>query len=142
MITKEQIEQATAGRELDGCVFEYIMRPDAKWVVFPTNPMFRWLMISEDADDFAGCLPALGVELVGEHHWPPFSTDIAAAWQVVEKMRENGYWLELEESSISVLPFWTCRFLHAMDRDGECHADTALIAICKAALLAVMDGPQ
>ena len=65
----------------------------------------------------------------------PFSTDIAAAWEVVEKMSEQWpqYQLAKIEDGWSVM--W------GFDGYGwqEATGKTAPEAICKAALLAVMD---
>jgi hypothetical protein len=64
---------------------------------------------------------------------PPYSTDIAAAWTVKERL---GRLMELQEHT----PFgWLCRFMAVQPGqiDVEARADTAPLAICCAALLAV-----
>jgi hypothetical protein len=64
---------------------------------------------------------------------PPFTTDIAAAWLVVERMRELGWSLDLHGSSDTGWTAW-------LKGDGfkvfAC-ADTAPEAICAAALKAM-----
>jgi hypothetical protein len=88
----------------------------------------------------------------GQPYWyqdaPSYSADIAAAWEVLEKMRcdcngggEPDYitlvcYKELE-------PTWYCAKIWA-HHDGdipevEVTAETAPLAICRAALLAVME---
>lgn len=67
----------------------------------------------------------------------PFTTDIASAWQVVERMEALGYqWIadRWEEGPIG----WT--FDKCVDgrlSSGHGHADSAPAAICAAALAAV-----
>jgi len=64
---------------------------------------------------------------------PAYSTDISAAWEVVEEMgdclhlRQHGEQGEWEA--------WFCGY-----PNSKAHGETAPEAICKAALLAVMDG--
>jgi hypothetical protein len=60
----------------------------------------------------------------------PYSSDIASAFLVVEKMREKGFWMALESEDA----LWRCNF--ADDEDSHCAFDepTAALAICKAAL--------
>jgi len=62
---------------------------------------------------------------------PSYSTDISAAWRVVEKMSdgETPNDVELRTS----VRGWRCDFFK-----GYANAETAPLAICRAALLAVM----
>lgn len=59
-------------------------------------------------------------------YFPPFSTDISASWEVVEKLRTMEIYLNVhaDKNRYYVLAFVA--------------ADTAQEAICKAALLAVL----
>ena len=80
------------------------------------------------------------VTVVGKHYFidpldkvlPPYCTDIAAAWEVVEEMgdclhlRQHGEQGEWEA--------WFCGY-----PNSKAHGETAPEAICKAALLAVME---
>lgn len=68
----------------------------------------------------------------------PYSTDISAAWQVVEKMKEEGHLLLLELLG-SVSGDWHAEFgkgYFPYVLDGQTKAKSAPEAICKAALLA------
>jgi hypothetical protein len=57
-----------------------------------------------------------------------YSTDISAAWEVVEKLKP-----QFQEITIDADKDWRCYF------DSACaFAETAPLAICRAALLAVM----
>jgi hypothetical protein len=69
-----------------------------------------------------------------EYGGPPFySTDIAAAWDVVEKMRERR-----ADFYIRFVSTWTVEFDSvAGDYNGYTDGDTAPLAICLAALKAV-----
>jgi len=77
---------------------------------------------ADDAEYFghiAGCL-----DVVAE-----YSTDIAAAWQVVEKLRSDGFEVELEGDSTG----WHCLFLDYPEA-GRAEAQSPPLAICLAAL--------
>lgn len=67
---------------------------------------------------------------------PPYATDIAHAWSVVEKMRAEGYGVSIE--SIGTDPDWWCFISTGVDAFGKSgeHANPAR-AICLAALSAV-----
>mgnify|MGYP001243213261 CR=1 FL=1 len=108
-----------AGRELDALVHELVMglptMPMVKWTVVPGQPLTRTL------DPF-------GV--------PAYSTDISAAWLVVEKLQEQGV-------RVDILSDWhghrTCRVARKSEilYDALDWSDTAPLAICRAALRAV-----
>jgi hypothetical protein len=74
--------------------------------------------------------------------WAP-STNIAAAWQVVEKLYSEGWTINV--GSLAAHPRgWRCTLtqMHADDfykhpQTWEANADTVCLAICRAALLAV-----
>jgi len=70
---------------------------------------------------------------------PPYSTDIAAAWDVVEKLQESGFCFFIETrgklSQCSVEVFLTGKPSAVFDT-GEVFADTVPMAICLAALKA------
>ena len=70
---------------------------------------------------------------------PAYSTDIAATWEVVERMRERGLLLSLSDNRTH----WRAAFddPHADEPEGDDHeASTAALAICLAALN-VFGGP-
>jgi hypothetical protein len=81
------------------------------------------------------------------HDWPQpvvddiprYSTDIGAAWAVVGKMRENGYYVELR-GWVQVADFMAC-FRMPGGRERCCITDDdAPLAICRAALAAMAEG--
>jgi hypothetical protein len=82
---------------------------------------------------------------------PPFSTDIAAAWQVVEHLRDAGYLVRIVEHPESSrldaehARVWRQRRAECVleqhvrgvrGRAGTARAGTAALAICRAALAA------
>lgn len=67
-----------------------------------------------------------------------WSTDIAAAWAVVERLASAGWNVELiRVPGGHVRDPWMVRFL-TLNKSRDADADTAPLAICKAALLAVL----
>jgi hypothetical protein len=91
-----------AGRELDALVAEKVMGRDM------TRP--------------AGFKHPIGM--------PHYSTDIAAAWEVVERLRAAGHWFDLRD--IRGNGYWAS-FGQEMSAEGK----TASLAICLAALKAL-----
>ena len=112
-----------AGRELDAEIAEKIM--DWGHVLDPLGTLTGQPLPKE--------LP---------EHWtsgiPHYSTDISAAWQVIERMREQGWWYTLTDERFNG---HFAEFRRA-DEHGIHHfhrviAGTAPLAICKAALACV-----
>lgn len=74
--------------------------------------------------------------------YPPYSTDIAATWTVVEVMRERGYAFEVgcnpdRKKTGYESTFWEPYEEGKMVRMWEAEAPTAPEAICRAALKAL-----
>jgi hypothetical protein len=79
-------------------------------------------------------VPYGGVFKYRVHKWHP-STDIKAAWEVVEKIQEDRGWLiELDNKSQE----WYCCVIADHHYVGA--GETAPLAICKAALAAARGG--
>lgn len=77
---------------------------------------------------------------------PSFSTDIATAWRVVEKMRAAGYATIHVSCGCDIhgvpVPGWYASFFQsAAIRGASATADTAPLAICRAALAATTTHP-
>ena len=113
-----------AGRELDALVAEKVMG----WKVDNEHPYTTYY----DGIDFMGsnCED-------DQAYWSP-STDIAAAWQVVEKMRERGYDTCVSNGERPPPNVWEAEiYVYPGGLGGGCEkADTAPLAICLAALKA------
>lgn len=131
-MTPDEIAAMPAGREMDARVAETVM---------------GWLVVEGGGEDWYErlvtrwpCLvmfPAGNVCLhrseYGESEsWKP-STDIAAAWEVVEHLQKSGWWLLLTSPRKST-PLWTAVLPGLVYSESE----TAPLAICRAALLAVV----
>jgi len=122
-MTKEEILAMEAGEELSQKVAEEIMGECYHQ---------HW-----DGDrDSIDCLKC-GESRFYHQRSQAYSTDISAAWPVVERMQEDKeafYYLELRYSRI--LHCWMAVFEHGNDQHEEIEGKTAPEAICKAALLA------
>lgn len=117
-------EPREAGRELDALVAERVMG----WMSVGLRARYGML-----AADWRGHDPLSRVGPEFECAVPHYSTDIAAAWQVVEKVQASGH-------RVCLYRQWNgqyhCVFgtAFAPNFPGERHADTAPLAICLAAL--------
>jgi hypothetical protein len=71
-----------------------------------------------------------------------YSSDVAAAWQIVPIMGGKGYWFRLD--NIDSEGYWSALFSNDLqifsDYTGE-SAETAPLAICLAALAALAQAP-
>jgi hypothetical protein len=105
-MTREEILAMPAGRELDAIVAKAI-----GYVSLTTH----WNPI----DNMYGTLPH-------------YSTDISAAWEVVEKLQQDFMFIDIFSTSDSY---------NVLVTNGDAvNAEKAPEAICKAALIAVMEG--
>lgn len=114
-----------SGRELDAAVAEHVMgwkRGDPKYGDMPWYP------------------PGIGRYLGGGRlNLPKFSTDIAAAWEVVERLAEfeiND--IEVTVEIRNVAEGWACWIHSGCEEIAEAREETAPLAICRAALLAMV----
>jgi hypothetical protein len=123
-----QVGELVAGRELDALVAEKVMG----W--HSSEDGYFWLRVD---GGFGG--------YVTEE--PPFSggraprfapsTDITAAWQIVEHMHKRGFHIVLWFDDFGTGQ-WGARFPRGLiGRDRSDHGHTAPLAICRAALAAI-----
>lgn len=118
-MTRDEIENMPSGRAMDALIAEHVMG----W----TNPRRRHkgtLIMTPPADD-----PVRR----GGQAAPHYSTDIADAWQVVEHLLGRAVW-QIGVRRIESLGFWLCEVGGVYSR-----AENAPLAICRAALLAVVE---
>jgi len=117
-MTLEEILRMEAGPELDRLVAKHIM---------------GWKEGQEILESLSG------IGILGEKALPRYSTDITAAWSVVEKLVNLG-WL------VNLLSPWkgnaTCHWTCYVERKGEngwerleATGDSAPLAICRAAMV-------
>lgn len=122
-----------AGRELDTLVAEKVMGWEA------TADGLYWDARQKRTRLVLGSVIAKKREEMGIENRPGFvfapSTDIAAAWEVVEKADLWSLY-----GSIGDGPYRAC--IQFEDREGLMTADTAPLAICLAALKAVSQEGQ
>jgi len=117
-MTREEILNMPAGREMDALIAKEVMG----WVLNPPNVRGHGWLIHDH-------------KMIGINSLPYFSTDIAAAWEVVEK-EEHGF--SLWVSGVRSAPLCKAEIIIGDNRYG-CYANTAPLAICRAALLAVLE---
>lgn len=111
-------------KELDREIAEVVMG----WAKRPLHGMGWW-----DYDDLQGWVVRSSI-------FHP-SSSIAASWQVVEKMREQGLEFALESPEEDGDKLWVACFLnHSSLASGR--GSTAPEAICKAALAVRTTAPQ
>ena len=125
-MTRDEILNMPAGREMDALVAEKVMTLN----VWQHEKRVKQLAFRGNRSrEVLGTV----IEIIaGDRMLQNYSTDIAAAWQVVEKTK-NDY------DITRVGGKWHA-WLFAIDEVlTEAYADTAPLAICRAALLAVMD---
>lgn len=113
----------TSGRELDALIAEKVMG----WIVAHSSEGFyRWKPKPDNPNSYSEWQEGL----------PHYSTNIADAWHVVEKLKEYGNVVEVKcfrSGSVDV----QVRGGNINDIRGAGNADTAPLAICLAALKAV-----
>lgn len=129
-----------AGRELDALIAEKVMgleviksgaecsmfTPGARWVPGGEYYELPVLLAVESGTDPAD---------VNDPYLAAYTTDIAAAWRVVEKLRAQGVYLDVRSESAA---YGVSGFDRSKNQIIASHrTPTAPLAICRAALAAV-----
>jgi len=135
-LTHEQINEMEAGQRVDALIAELVMgwekrdEPDAEWFLFDNHEKLGDKTIFWEQRHYLRCACASG--------WFTFrpSTDIAAAWVVVEKLHKLGSSIQLHGVIGAVTETYCCEFVPKHRYNYSC-GDTAPLAICRAALKAV-----
>lgn len=109
-----------AGHELDTLVAERVMG----WTRIRQRDNGSWQMTAPTGQESA--------------YVPTFSTDIAAAWQVVEHFVAKGWGMTILSPSHWAEVGWTA-WIDGEFTHEKAEADTSPLAICRAALAAVKD---
>jgi hypothetical protein len=124
-----------AGRELDALVAEKVMglRRVTEYSEEFAYPHYPGDFVNSDGHRVFSSFDE------PTHQLPKYSSDISAAWEVVEKfIKFNPFWEENDslwfDLSPTKPPGWYCNF---GDSSTSVYADTAPLAICLAALKAV-----
>lgn len=124
-MSEQEIDLLEAGRELDIEIVERVMG----YCVLSDKPVTmyrneRGIAVSKD-----------NKIIIHPNNVPNYSTDIAAAWDVVEKCPHNMFYLERHDG---VMQFWEAQFISTRKPS---RANTAAHAICLAALAVVAVPP-
>jgi hypothetical protein len=141
-LTKEQIENLPSGIELDALIAEHVM---------------GWEWVTKD-DDQPDAVPYLIAPQIGRVFYPTnsessnrmvmglprYSEDISDAWEVVEKISEKHHW-ELRKAGRMII-FGICYYdltgWTDDDREILSGAETAPLAVCRAALFWAMENQR
>ena len=159
------VDELPAGRDLDALVAEKVMGCRVSWWsihpnTLPMNqlpasalevPSVSMCLCRKPTDvppeilapDGDGDMPSL--EVLRDGRWgaaPPYSTDIAAAWAVVEHLHAVRHFRCQIEYGGDQNPRWGCRirddgYRPFQDSEWVESAETASLAICRTALKAV-----
>lgn len=126
-MTKDEILKMEAGRDLDELIAEKVMGL-SPCVFRMTGQISASTLWNCKHDDCRNCYPKNK-----DAPMKSYSTDISAAWQVVEKM---NCWMDLIHQTDGN---YVVAFVTKEDQVYQVRKKTAPFAICRAALLAVMD---
>lgn len=156
-MTRKEILSMPAGPAMDALVAELVM--GARWCQEPLNSERRAIAAGRPYLHFgnpAGRTPVARPEnFVAYADAPTYSTDIDVAWDVLEKLREKHLFLVLAcdhrdgyalgepppcDSYDAIEIGSPAGGLHGGDLREAPRAETASLAICRAALLAVLNG--
>jgi hypothetical protein len=139
-MTRDEIMNMPAGREMDALIAEKIFKLEG--VNYYGRPnLGPWVIVEQDDATGLYCWVGDGSDF-DEHRIysvPLYSKDIESAWAVAAKGSSFGvdnYSTISQEEAADGIVRWTSEIY--IDRWGEADADTAPLAICRAALLAVM----
>lgn len=150
----ELIAELEAGRDLDARVCQMLgIAPRVTWEVLrPDETASAYTADSKaDAEKFLSETLAqfphswLRDYHVGAwRHYPRVSQDISAAMLVQDALDRRGYWMRLQspfgQSDTPGVRDWWCGFMpHRMGPDYFVRAETAPLAICRAALVALLN---
>jgi len=127
-MNREEILAMPAGRDLDALIAENVMGWKDRGIGYSF----------EDNINGYEC-----VLYIDKDKLPHYSTDIAAAWQVIEWLEKNTTEKYNSPSLFSVPHGWSMVLYEKRDNHApawlDAFAPTAPLAICRAALLAVME---
>lgn len=121
-MTREEILNMPAGREMDAMIAEKCMG----WEYKETYRTMTWELPHKKV---IALFSPEGIEKTPPH----YSTNIAAAWEVVEKLKIFSINAPRSTKEFYSAWCWVIGYGHE-----NAQADTAPLAICRVALLAVM----
>lgn len=131
---RDEILNMPAGRDLDALIAEKVMgwTRETYWVATLTIATGQ-----REDEERSGLMGPDGIRDVD--NYPCYSDDIAAAWEVVEKLRYE-YSITVETTRTRRQEILAGFFVpNSYKPTARAVADTAPLAICRAALLAAME---
>jgi hypothetical protein len=134
-MTRDEILNMPAGREMDALVSKIIFEsvPCGNWAIQRYYPE-EWIRI-DDSCNHKNCHPLNFV--------PLYSSNISAAWEVVEKMHSKGAEIEViahyDGSYFCVMAHAIPDGAGSVDWGANAIESNAPLAICRAALLAIIE---
>lgn len=136
-MTKDEILAMEAGRELDALIVDKVMG----WAWNTHNPRnhIMWnpdtggvgIVVFHDGGEGDGVIQVLDV--------PYYSSDIAAAWEVIGKMIEQGTFINLGHGGLVWRVNISTRYMYERLEFEGITAESAPLAICRAALVATLE---
>ena len=127
-MTKDEILNMRAGREMDKFIQDYLFKEppahDFRREVGDYNQCQKCSKVAEDSD---GDILASACEIPDA-----YSTDIAAAWQVVSYFDVHGRDVDIA----NIVAGWRCE----IDKKYVARDLFAPVVICRAAMLAIAEG--
>lgn len=144
-MTRDEILNMPAGRDIDELVAEKVMGWDHNHKINECED--RWYSYCE----YCGYSPRFEEVRPGECDTPPrYSMYIDYAWEVVKKLKSQGWscsivWDNLNEAPDDIVKYeWHVGFDFYTDdiadfKYSDADSDSVELAICQAALMAVME---
>ncbi len=144
-MTRDEIMKLEAGRELDALIAEKVMGNDPliSWAIYNKDKTAYYDVLErrQDASDQLAKSRSLrdhGATVDMLKTYKPYSTDIADAWQVVEYLEKRDILIDIVRISDRDSLYWLVRLrLIGYNTAYVARAETAPLAICKAALMVV-----
>lgn len=133
-MNEEEVLDIQAGKELDDLVAKNVMNWHTKKISTVRGAITFYL----DNEDYVN-RPV--------YNWNP-SEDISDAWEVVDELSEHGWYLEIKTNfpvdvTVSIRDSrsgtWDTQGLYDKWITKDCGGKTVPLAICRAALLTVID---
>lgn len=143
-MTRGEILKMPTGREMDAVIAECVMgEPEPLMAESEVTVIYMSLLRGYDVPHSAGgaWYATMDFEDGDTPYWEPchFSTNIAKAWRVVEKLMGFVFGVDV---CVNHADGWWCRVKHSDGGLTTATADTAPLAICRAALLAVSEATR
>jgi hypothetical protein len=132
-MTRDEILNMPAGREMDRIIADKVIK---------CHVILEWQSLADKYLPTCGCEPYNPKHINLYGLLANYSTDISAAWEVVEKMDEKfSFILECNNPPSTNGYKWFCELYAKYEPfiDYEVYSSTASLAICRVALLTTLE---